>query len=334
MRSGTRLQGTTGRLVAGLVAGLVVAACGASAPSTGASVATGSSPSAAAAPSADPATDKLAQVQSRGTLVLWTDPDYAPQSFSVEGATRLAETKCAPNQLTAPEISGYDAETGKLVAAALAVELCFVATPFDAMIAGSWGDRYDVAWGSGAITFERMERLYVTQPYYSTPANFFVKAGSSFQEPADLSSKRIGACAGCTHERYLQRTLELPGEPIDFVVDSPTIVTFNTEVPGLEAVEVGDVDAFLCSETVGLAAIDKGAKLEEIKTAAYFTHKTGYVDRDLTLAPARFLDTVDAAIADLHASGKLKELSVQFFKKDYSEPAAAFDLAALDQTVQ
>ena len=164
MRSGTRLQGTTGRLVAGLVAGLVVAACGASAPSTGASVATGSSPSAAAAPSADPATDKLAQVQSRGTLVLWTDPDYAPQSFSVEGATRLAETKCAPNQLTAPEISGYDAETGKRVAAALAVEPCFVATPFDAMIAGSWGDRYDVAWGSGAITFERMERLYVTQP--------------------------------------------------------------------------------------------------------------------------------------------------------------------------
>ena len=328
-----RSRRTTARLVAGLVAGLVVVACGTSTPAAGQSQAIDSSSSAAAASSADPATDKLAQVQSRGTLVLWTDPDYAPQSFSVDGATRLAVTKCAPNQMTAPEISGYDAETGKLVAAALGVEPCFVATPFDAMIAGSWGDRWDVAWGSGAITFERMERLYVTQPYYSTPANFFVKSGSSFQQPADLSSKRIGACAGCTHERYLQRTLELPGETIDFVVDSPEIVTFNTEVPGLEAVEAGEVDAFLCSETVGLAAIDKGAKLEEIKTAAYFTHKTGYVDRDLTLAPARFLDAVDAAIGDVHASGTLKELSVEFFKKDYSAPAAAFDLAALDQKV-
>lgn len=325
------LPRTTGRLVAGLVAGLVVSACGASTPSAGPSQAIGSSSSAAPASSADPATDKLAQVQSRGTLVLWTDPDYAPQSFSVEGATRLAETKCAPNQMTAPEISGYDAETGKLVASALGVEPCFVATPFDAMIAGSWGDRWDVAWGSGAITFERMERLYVTQPYYSTPANFFVKSGSSFQEPADLSGKRIGACAGCTHERYLQGTLELPGETVAFVVDSPEIVTFNTEVPGLQAVEAGDVDAFLCSETVGLAAIDKGAKLEEIKTPAYFTHKTGYADRDLTLAPERFLDAVDAAIADLHASGKLKELSVEFFKMDYSAPAAGFDLAGLDQ---
>jgi polar amino acid transport system substrate-binding protein len=332
---GMRSRPITRRAVAGLsfalIAGLNVAACGSSAPSAGPSRAIGASSSASAAASADPATDKLAQVQSRGTLVLWTDPDYAPQSFAVKGATRLAATKCAPNQLTAPELSGYDAETGKLVAAALGIEPCFVATPFDAMIAGSWGDRWDVAWGSGAITFERMERLYVTQPYYSTPANFFVQAGSPFREPADLSGKRIGACAGCTHERYLQRTLELPGETVDYVVDAPTIVTFNSEVPGLQAVEAGEVDAFLCSETVGLAAIDKGATLEEIATAAYFTHKTGYVDRDLALAPGPFLAAVDGAIADLHASGKLKELSVEFFKKDYSAPAAAFDLAALDQ---
>ena len=75
--------------------------------------------------------------------------------MAVKGATRPAGTKCAPNQMTAPEMTGYDAETGKLVAAALGVEPCFVATPFDSMIAGSWGDRYDVAWGSGAITGDR-----------------------------------------------------------------------------------------------------------------------------------------------------------------------------------
>jgi polar amino acid transport system substrate-binding protein len=321
-----RPHSTAQPLVVGVLVSLLVSACSASVPQA-------SSSASPAARSADPTTDKLAQVESRGTLVLWTDPDYAPQSFAVKGATRLTQTKCAPNQMTAPEISGYDAETGKLVATALGVEPCFIATPFDAMIAGSWGDRWDVAWGSGAITLERMERLYVTQPYYSTPANFFVKAGSSFKTPADLSGKKIGACAGCTHEKYLQRTLELPGETIDFAVESPKIVTFNTEVPGLEAVVAGDVDAFLCSEPVGLAAIAKGEALQEIETAAYFTNKTGYVDRDLTLAPARFLDAVDTAIANLHARGKLKALSVQFFEKDYATTAGAFDLAALDQQV-
>jgi polar amino acid transport system substrate-binding protein len=309
-----------------VLAVLLVGACSSSAPAAS----TAASPAHA---SADPTTDKLAQVQARGTLVLWTDPDYAPQSVAVKGATRVAGTKCAPNQMTAPEMTGYDAETGKLVAAALGVEACFVATPFDSMIAGGWGDRYDVAWGSGAITKDRMTRLYVTQPYYSTPASFFVRTDSPAAKPADLSGKKIGVCSGCTHHEYLQRTLELPGQKIDFVVDSPEIVTFNTEVPGLDATAKGDVDAFLCSEPVGLAAIAKGAALRELDTPAYFTNTTGYADRSLTLAPGPFLDAIDQAIADVHASGKLKALSLEFFKKDYATPAGAYDLAGLPQTV-
>jgi polar amino acid transport system substrate-binding protein len=303
---------------------LVLAACGSGAPASG----------SAPAPSADPAKDKLAQVLARGTLVLWTDPDYAPQSYAVKDAKRATSTKCAPNQMTAPEMTGYDAETGKLVAAALHVEPCFVSTPFDSMIAGSWGDRYDIAWGSGAITKGRMEKLYVTQPYYSTPANFFVKPGSSYQKPADLSGKKIGVCSGCTHQSYLERTLQLPGVTLSYVVDNPTVVTYNNEPPGLGDTANGVVEAFLCSEPVGLGQIAKGVALRELETPAYFTFKTGYVDRDLSLAAGPFLDAINAAIRDAHSSGKLKALSAQFFTKDYATPAAAFDLASLSQTVR
>lgn len=284
-------------------------------------------------PSLNASTDKLTQVRERGTLVLWTDLEYAPQSFAVEGASRLADTKCAPNQLTAPEVSGYDAETGKLVAEALGVEPCFVATPFDSMIAGSWGDRYDVAWASGALTVDRMERLYVTQPYYSTPASFFVRDDSAVTEPSELSGTEIGACAGCTHELYLRRTLELPGVEMSWVVDDPVIVTFSTEVPGLEAVVDGEIDGFLCSATVGLAAIAEGAPLRELEQDAYYTQKTGYVDRDLTLDPVAFLDAIDAAIADRHADGTFKALSLEFFGADYATPAGEFDLSAVGQVV-
>jgi polar amino acid transport system substrate-binding protein len=214
------------------------------------------------------------------------------------------------------------------------VEPCFVATPFDSMIAGSWGDRYDVAWGSGAITKGRMEKLYVTQPYYSTPANFFVKAGSAYQKPVDLSGKRIGVCSGCTHQSYLEKKLELPGVTIDYVVKDPTVVTYNNEPPGLQDTAAGIVDAFLCSEPVGLGQMAKGVALREIETPAYYTFKTGYVDRDLTLAAGPFLDAVNKAIKDAHAAGKLTALSTQFFEKDYSSPAAAFDLGSLSQQVR
>src|SRR3954471_13965433 len=86
-----------------------------------------------ASPTADATRDKLAQVKARGTLVLWTDLEYPPQSFAVDGATRKADTKCQPNEKTAPEVAGYDAETGKLVAESLGVEPCFVTAPFDSM---------------------------------------------------------------------------------------------------------------------------------------------------------------------------------------------------------
>jgi ABC-type amino acid transport substrate-binding protein len=326
-----RIQGIGGRVGITLASvAVILAACSGGGGGTATTAPASASASAAAA--GDPTTDKLAQVKARGTLVLWTDPDYAPQSMKVDGATRAADTKCGPNEMTGPEITGYDAETGKLVAAALGVEPCFVATPFDAMIAGSWGDRYDVAWGSGAITTDRMKRLYVTQPYYSTPASFFVKDDSTVTKPTELSGKKIGVCSGCTHHSYLDRTLELPGQTVDFVVDNPDIVTFNTEIPGLEATAAGKLDAFLCSEPVGLAQIAKGQKLKELDTPAYFTNKTGYVDRDLTLAPGPFLAAVDKAVQDLHASGKLKELSMTFFNHDYASQAAAFDLATLDQS--
>ena len=311
------------RLVAGAACvAIVVIACG---PGTGAA--------GSASASADPTKDKLAQVLARGTLVLATDLDYAPQSFAVKGATRAATSKCGPNQLTAPEVTGYDAETGKLVAAVLGVEPCFVSVPFNQVIAGNWGDRWDVAWGSGALTASRMKALYVTQPYYSTPANYFVLASSAYKTPAELSGKQIGACSGCTHELYLRKTLSLPGTTLTVDVTDPKIVTFANEVPGLQAVADGKIDAFLCSQPVGVAAIADGKPLRQLDETAFFTQKTGYVDRGLTLAPGPFLDRIDGAVRDLHAQGKLKALSIDFFKTDYATPAATFDLATIDQKV-
>jgi len=287
-----------------------------------------------AAEAADPSTDKLAQVQARGTLILFTDPAYPPQSFKVKGAERPATTKCAANELTAPEIAGYDADTGKLVAEALGVEPCFVTPSWTEVTGGNWGDRWDLAYGSGAIEFSRMEVLYMTQPYYSTPANFFVPKSSRAKTPADLSGKDVGACAGCTMEKYLRGTLELPGPKLERLIDGSRIVTFDTEVPGLAATAKGKIDAFLCSEPVGAEAIAKGAPLRKLPTPAYYSNKTGYADKKSGLAMGRFVAKVNEIVAGLHADGTLGKLSVKYFGKDYAAKAAEFDLSTIDQTVQ
>ncbi len=310
---------------------LVASACGSGDDGASESAAAGE-PAAQAA--GDPSTDKLAQVLARGTLVLFTDPKYPPQSFTVKGAERSADTKCAANAMTAPEVTGYDAETGKLVAKALDVEPCFVTPSWTEVTGGNWGDRWDLAYGSGAIEYSRMEVLYVTQPYYSTPTPFFVPRTSEAKQPSDLDGKKVGACAGCTMESYLRGTLRLPGPPTEQLVDQPQIVTFDTEVPGLKETAKGKLDAFLCSEPVGDEAIAGGAALRKLATPAYYSNKTGYVDKESGLAVGPFVKRVDEIVAARHADGTLARLSMKFFGKDYTAKAAQFDVAALEQHVQ
>jgi len=317
----TRLWRLAAATLAALALGLI--GCGGDSPQDTATTAQG----------ADPSTDKLAQINARGTLVLFTDPGYPPQSFKAKGAGRTADTKCAANELTAPEMAGYDADTGKLVAAKLGVEPCFVTPSWTEVTAGNWGDRWDLAYGSGAIEFSRMEGLYMTQPYYSTPANFFVPKSSKARTPEDLSGKRVGACAGCTMELYLRGKLKVPGPKLSHLVDHPHIVTFDTEVPGLKATANRKVDGFLCSEPVGAEAIAKGAALRMLARPAYYSNKTGYVDRKSGLEVASFVNRVNEIVAGLHADGTLAKLSLKYFGKDYAANAAEFDLSAIGQSV-
>jgi polar amino acid transport system substrate-binding protein len=287
----------------------------------------------AASQTGDPNTDKLAQILDRGTLVLSTDPEYPPQSFAAEGAERAADTKCSPDQLTAPEITGYDAETGKLVAEALGVEPCFVVPTWTEITGGNWGDRWDISYGSGSINEDRMERLWMTQPYYAVPNSYFVAVDSPYQDPSDLDGMKVGACASCSHEFYLRGELVIPGIEIVQTVDDPEIVTFNTESAGLEKVAAGKLDAFLAADPVGNAQIDAGLALRKLDEVAFTYYPSGFLDKGSALDQAAFFDRVNEVIQAAQTDGTLLELSQEFFDADYVAAAAAYDLDALQQEV-
>jgi polar amino acid transport system substrate-binding protein len=321
---------TAGRAVAAVTVALMAVAltgCSGSTPATERPTQGGPNTSG------DPASDKLAQVLSRGTLVLSTDLAYPPQSMEVAGATRSPSTKCTDTQLTGDQVTGYDAETGKLVADRLGVEPCFVTPQWPEIVSGSWGDRWDISWGSGAINGDRMERLWMTQPYRAEPSRFFVLDDSPFQNAADLSGLRVGACAGCTHELYLRRNLVLPGIDFAYQVDNPIISTFDVEAPGLKAVADGTIDAFLCAEQEGQSAIKDGRPLRALEPPAFTSMLTGFVDKKSGLASAAFVARVNEIIAGLHSDGSLKRLSEETFGQDYASAAAAFDLGLIGQTV-
>jgi polar amino acid transport system substrate-binding protein len=290
-------------------------------------------PGRSVAPSADPAKDKLAQVIARGTLVGYAELDYPPQSIRVEGGTRAASTKCLTNQMTASEVTGFDVETTKLVAKGLGVEACFVQPTWTEVTSGGWGDRFDLVYGSGAINATRMQHLWMTQPYYYVPQRFLVPIASTAKIPADLDGKSIGTCTSCTVESYLKGTLAIPGIDLVQKVKSPKLVGFETEGPGLDALAAGKIDAFLTAEPVAAQAIKDGKAFRMLDEAAFSMYPSGFVDKTSGLDVKAFTTRVDQIIATAHADGTLKTMSMQWFGKDYTTAAGAFDLTKLGQVL-
>ncbi|MCS6825426.1 MAG: transporter substrate-binding domain-containing protein [Caldilinea sp.] len=282
-----------------------------------------------------PAADLLSIVQQRGKLIVSTDPAYPPQSELVAGVAPPADTKCTGDERPANQFSGFDIDVAVAIAEKLGVEACFVTPDWTLITAGGWAGRWDLSIGSMTITPERMRNLYFTQPYYTTPAAFFVhQDNTTFTQPSDLSGKRIGVCTGCTYESYLDGTLSIPGETIEFVVSDAQIVGYDTDVPALEDLALGDgvrLDAVLTAQPTGLTYIANGGPLKQLGEPVYFEYLAGAIDKSAPQDTTAFRDAVTKAIQELHAEGVLLALSEQYYGVDLTSAAAEFDLAGLEQ---
>ena len=282
-----------------------------------------------------PPNDLLAKITTRGTLVVATDPAYPPQSELKPGATRATSTKCAPTEYTADEFTGFDVDTAVEIARRLGVEPCFVTPPWTQLTAGNWDDRWDISVGSMAITPERMEMLYFTQPYYATPAALFVhQNNTTFSQPADLSGKRVGGCTDCTYEAYLQGTLVIPATRIEFVIDAPVIIGYDVDLPALQDLALGDgvqLDGVLVAQPTGQQAIEDGLPLKQLGEPMFFEYLAAAADKKSSQDPVAFVRKVSEIIQQMHSDGTLLRLSQQYYGEDFTTAASEFDIHALSQ---
>ncbi len=317
------------RLMLVLVVLILAAACGAP-------VAAPAEPAAAEPAAQDSATsDLLADILARGVLRISTDPAYPPQSELVADAQPPADTKCSGDERTAAEFSGFDIETAVEIAKRLGVEPCFVTPDWTMIVGGSWAGRWDVSVGSVTITPERMEKLYFSQPYYTTPAAFFVhNDNTTLTAPADLSGKKVGACTGCTYESYLDGSLAIPGETIEFVVTDVEFTGTETDIAALQDLALGDgvrLDGVLTAQPTGLGAIANGMPLKQLGEPVYFEYLAVAMDKNITQDNKTFRAKIDEIIQAMHADGTLKALSEKHYGVDLAGAGAEFDMAALKQ---
>lgn len=249
---------------------------------------------------ADPAADLLASIQEEGVLTVSTDPAYPPQSFLNE------ETG---------EYEGFDIAVATEIADRLGVDIAWEAPAWETITAGSWNGRWDLSVGSMTVTPEREEVLDFSPAYYYTPAVVAVAADNTDVNDltTDLDGATIGVCGACTYDFYLQGTLEIPGETIEFVIDDPEILTTDTDTTAIEQLAQGRIDAVMSSVTTIQAAIDAGQPIKIVGEPLFYEPLAAAMDRESSLDATGFVSEVSRIIEEMHEDGTLTELSEEWY---------------------
>jgi polar amino acid transport system substrate-binding protein len=207
--------------------------------------ATGGSESTAPAIERDDAVAELvpAEVADTGTLVIGTDPTYAPNEFKNE----------------AGEPIGWGIELASGVAAKLGLEPEFQVAKFDNIIPSVMGGKADIGSSSFTDTVEREQQVDFVN-YYTAGIQWASAAGTEVN-PDDACGLKV-AVQATTYED----TDEVPAKSEACVAaGKPAIekLKFDTQDAATNAVVLGQADALSADSPVTLYAIAQtGDKLQ------------------------------------------------------------------------
>jgi len=251
--------------------------------------------------------DHLARIKAAGKLVAFTDPAYQPASFLNE------ETG---------EYEGFDIDVTRRIAEELGVEVEFTTPAFDAVVAGNWSARWDLAVGSVTITEDRKGVLDFTQPYYYTPAQLATHTDSGITSIDGFAGETICVGEATTYFDWLEGTLTLPPEAGE-VADPPegaVSTTLPTDLDCAEQWRSGrfEFNGWLTAQGIAQGAIDEGYPVTLVGDPVFFEPLAVCFDKSVEDNDTLVAE-VDRIIGEMHADGTLSRLSEQWWGLDLTK---------------
>lgn len=243
--------------------------------------------------------DLLAQIKSRGNILVSTDPNYAPQSFLRPDGT----------------FEGFDIDVANEIGRRLGVTVQFETPNFDLVVAGGWNGRWDVSVGSVTVTDERKTILDFTKPYYYTPAQMTASQASGITSLAGLAGKAICVGSQTTYQFWLEGTLALSDAPTPATPPSgATAFPLETDQLCAQAILSGrtDFDGWLSSSTTVDSAIDAGTPVVVVGDPVFFESLAVATDKNGP-AHTELMAELDKIVAAMHTDGTLTQLSQKWF---------------------
>jgi cystine transport system substrate-binding protein len=238
------------------------------------------------------ASDLLATAKARGTLRIAMEGTYPPFNFK--------------DQKTG-ELSGYDVDVARLLAARLGLKPEFVSTEWAAILAGLGAGKYDVIVSQVGMTEKRQRTFDFSEPYtYSSPQLIVRKdERAHYASLADLKGKKVGVGQGSVFE---QQAKAVPGIEVKSYPAAPE---------NLQDLAVGRIDAAL-NDSLMVAYLLSNSTLP-IKAGA----RVGAVERmgiPFQKGNPQFKAALNKALAEASADGSLKKISLKWFGADVSRP--------------
>lgn len=237
------------------------------------------------------AQDALARIQQDGKITFATEGTWSPWTFHTEDGN----------------LTGYDIEVARAIAEQMGVEPEFVEGEWDGLFADMDAGRYDAVANGVDVTEERAEKYDFSDPYaYNRTVVIVRDDEDDINSMEDLAGKTTANTLSSTYtqvaESYGAKT-----QGVDDLLQT------------IQLLEQGRIDATLNSEVV------------------FYDYMTQHPDAKLKIAcvdpnpttvaiplvkgesSQALLDAMNAALEELRVSGRLAELSNQFFGVDITE---------------
>lgn len=203
--------------------------------------------------------ETLDRVMAAKSMTEVTDQAYPPFSFIDDKG----------------EIVGFDIDVAREFARRLGVEMKVETPSWEITTAGNWQGRYDICVCSMTPTTERAGVLDFVTQYYAAPAVAVVNAANtSIKSPADLNGRRVGAQAGTSYEKYVNRelTIQIPGVAdvkVEFPFAEASAVPYDSEDTAFQDLALGDgtrLDAVVSNYITARDRVDKsGGKFRVVE---------------------------------------------------------------------
>lgn len=195
------------------------------------------------------------------------------------------------------ELEGFDIELMNAIAEKAGLEVEFVNTPFDSVLAGIATCQFDAAISAITITAERAENIGFSDPYINAGQITTIRVDeTAITGPAELPGKTIGV------------QLSTTGQIVAEEIEGATVKPYDTVDLAFQDLMNGQVDAVVADYPTTLNYVNKNK--DEIKTVGEV-----FTDESYGIAVCKtnteLLEKINVALGELEAEGFIDELELK-----------------------